>query len=95
MFTKSFWIAGFECFSHRRRNSRRLDLIASTGHDRHAAAEDNRAPWLAYVGEEVRAAIRQGIPTHQIDPFIDPTQGFPDTVPEEEEEEITQHAACG
>lgn len=30
----SFFQAGFECASHRRRDGRRLDLIASTGHDR-------------------------------------------------------------
>jgi hypothetical protein len=37
LFTKSFWIAGFQCSTHRRRNGRRLDLIASTGHEVRAA----------------------------------------------------------
>jgi len=36
-------------------------LIAETG-----AQEDARAPWLTYVGEEVRAALRQGIPIQGI-----------------------------
>jgi beta-glucosidase/6-phospho-beta-glucosidase/beta-galactosidase len=31
---KSFYMAGFECSSHRRCDGVRLDLIASTGHDR-------------------------------------------------------------
>lgn len=30
---QSFYMAGFECSSHRRRDGVRLDLIASTGHD--------------------------------------------------------------
>jgi beta-glucosidase/6-phospho-beta-glucosidase/beta-galactosidase len=32
----SFFMAGFECSSHRRRDGVRLDLIKATGHDRHA-----------------------------------------------------------
>jgi len=32
----SFFQAGFECSSHRRRDGVRLDLIRATGHDRHA-----------------------------------------------------------
>jgi beta-glucosidase/6-phospho-beta-glucosidase/beta-galactosidase len=31
----SFFMAGFECSSHRRRDGVRLDLIRATGHDRH------------------------------------------------------------
>jgi hypothetical protein len=31
----SFFMAGFECSSHRRRDGVRLDLIKATGHDRH------------------------------------------------------------
>ena len=30
----SFFGAGFECSSHRRRDGHQLDLIAATGHDR-------------------------------------------------------------
>ena len=37
----SFFGAGFECSSHRRRDGRRFDLLATTGHDVHAA-EDYR-----------------------------------------------------
>jgi hypothetical protein len=33
---KSFVQAGFECSTHKRKNGTRLDLIASTGHDRFA-----------------------------------------------------------
>ncbi|HEY7006008.1 MAG TPA: hypothetical protein VH392_05935 [Sphingomicrobium sp.] len=32
----SFFMAGFECSSHRRRDGVRLDLIGATSHDRHA-----------------------------------------------------------
>jgi hypothetical protein len=32
----SFFMAGFECSSHRRRDGVRLDLIKATGHDKHA-----------------------------------------------------------
>lgn len=34
---KSFFLGGFECSSHRRRDGRRLDVLASTEHDRRAA----------------------------------------------------------
>src|SRR5829696_8281857 len=36
---QSFFIGGFECASHRRRDGRRLDLIAATRHDSNAAAD--------------------------------------------------------
>jgi len=36
---KSFFIGGFECATHRRRDGRRLDLIAATRHDINAAAD--------------------------------------------------------
>lgn len=35
----SFFQGGFECSTHRRRDGRRLDIIAATGHDSHAAAD--------------------------------------------------------
>ena len=38
----SFFMAGFECSTHRRRDGRRLDLIAGTRHDRWGA-NDYRA----------------------------------------------------
>jgi beta-glucosidase/6-phospho-beta-glucosidase/beta-galactosidase len=36
---RSFFVGGFECSSHRRADGARLDLIASTGHDRCAEAD--------------------------------------------------------
>lgn len=39
---KSFFLGGFECSSHRRFDGRRLDLIASTGHDAAALADFTR-----------------------------------------------------
>ena len=38
----SFFAGGFECSAHRRRDGRRLDLIAATGHDAHAARDYRR-----------------------------------------------------
>jgi hypothetical protein len=35
----SFFMGGFECSTHRRHDNRRLDLIAATAHDTHAAAD--------------------------------------------------------
>ena len=32
---ESWFMAGFECSSHRRRDGVRLDLIRATGHDKH------------------------------------------------------------
>ena len=58
---KSFWIAGFECSCHRRRDGRRLDLIAATGHDRFAAVDYAR---LAGVGI---GAARDGARWHLIE----------------------------
>src|ERR1044072_9254209 len=36
---RSFFMGGFECSTHRRADGRRLDLLAATGHDRHALAD--------------------------------------------------------
>lgn len=36
---RSFFLGGFECSTHRRADGERLDLIASSGHDR-LALED-------------------------------------------------------
>ena len=36
---KSFLMGGFECSTHKRRDGIRLDVIAATGHDQHAAAD--------------------------------------------------------
>ena len=38
----SFFGGGFECSTHRRRDRRRLDLLAATGHDRFAAQDYGR-----------------------------------------------------
>src|SRR5690606_1686237 len=35
----SYFMAGFECSTHRRADGRRLDLVAATAHDRLAAAD--------------------------------------------------------
>src|SRR4028118_680518 len=57
----SFFLGGFECSTHRRRDGRRLDLIAGTGHDR-LAAQDYRQ--LAEHG--IRAA-RDGVRWHLVE----------------------------
>ncbi|PAP76187.1 beta-glucosidase [Rubrivirga marina] len=36
---QSFWMGGFECSSHRRRDGARVDVVAASGHDRAAAAD--------------------------------------------------------
>src|SRR5215207_3313234 len=36
---QSFFIGGFECSTHRRRDGHRLDVIATTAHDGHAGAD--------------------------------------------------------
>ncbi|HSK76234.1 MAG TPA: beta-glucosidase [Thermoanaerobaculia bacterium] len=53
---KSFWIAGFECSCHCRKDGRRIDLLAATGHDRLAAADYACARSLGM--ETVRDGIR-------------------------------------
>ncbi|HZA94210.1 MAG TPA: hypothetical protein VE420_16425, partial [Gemmatimonadales bacterium] len=57
----SFFLGGFECSSHRRRDGRRLDLLASTGHDR-LAAQDYEL--LSQLG--IRA-VRDGLRWHLIE----------------------------
>ena len=58
---KSFWIAGFECSCHCRKDGRRIDLLAATGHDRFAAADYARA---RSVGMET---VRDGVRWHLIE----------------------------
>jgi beta-glucosidase/6-phospho-beta-glucosidase/beta-galactosidase len=53
---KSFWIAGFECSCHCRKDGRRIDLLAATGHDRFAAADYARAHSLGLT--TVRDGVR-------------------------------------
>lgn len=57
----SFFVAGFECSTHRRRDGRRLDLLAATRHDE-LAAEDYRS----VVAHGMRAA-RDGLRWHLIE----------------------------
>lgn len=52
----SFMMAGFECATQRRRDGRRLDIIAATAHDRHAA--DDYAQLAAYGITAVRDGVR-------------------------------------
>ncbi|WP_115050752.1 beta-glucosidase [Xanthomonas arboricola] len=57
----SFFMAGFECSTHRRRDGRRLDLIAGTRHDRWAA-DDYRA-----VAAHGMRTVRDGLRWHLIE----------------------------
>jgi beta-glucosidase/6-phospho-beta-glucosidase/beta-galactosidase len=57
----SFFLGGFECSAHRRRDGQRLDLLAATGHDR-LAAQDYRQ--LARYGIH---AVRDGLRWHLIE----------------------------
>lgn len=58
---QSFFMAGFECSSHRRADGRRLDLLASTGHDRWAA-EDYGA-----VAAQGLRTVRDGVRWHRVE----------------------------
>src|ERR1051325_11717889 len=56
----SFFMAGFECSSHRRRDGVRLDLIRATGHDKHVL-RDYRQLWELGFG-----TLRDGLRWHLI-----------------------------
>lgn len=58
---RSFFMGGFECSSHRLKSGRRLDLIASTKHDRLALPDYRR---LAEFGMRT---VRDGIRWHLIE----------------------------
>ena len=58
----SFFMAGFECSSHRRPDGVRLDLIAATGHDAHALQDYRSCTALG-----LRTA-RDGLRWHLIEP---------------------------
>lgn len=60
-FFDSFFMAGFECSSHRHISGRRLDLIASTGHDVNAAND------YAMVAEHGLRTVRDGFRWHLIE----------------------------
>jgi beta-glucosidase/6-phospho-beta-glucosidase/beta-galactosidase len=57
----SFFLAGFECSSHRRRDGVRLDLIAATGHDRFAGQD-----YAACAAHGIRT-VRDGLRWHLIE----------------------------
>ena len=57
----SFFQAGFECSSHRRRDGVRLDLIRATGHDRHVLGDYRQCRELGF------ATIRDGLRWHLIE----------------------------
>ncbi|WP_207461372.1 beta-glucosidase [Azospirillum sp. SYSU D00513] len=61
-----FFLGGFECSTHRRHDGRRLDLIAATGHDRHAAADYGRmrANGIRTVRDGLRWHLIETTPGH-------------------------------
>jgi hypothetical protein len=40
---KSFFMGGFECATHRRRDGLQIDVLSSTGHAEQAATDPHRA----------------------------------------------------
>lgn len=58
---KSFFMGGFECSTHRRRDGRRLDLLASTKHDRWAAQD------YAWLAAHAISTARDGMRWHLIE----------------------------
>ena len=57
----SFFMAGFECSSHRRRDGVRLDLIRATGHDRHALLDYRMCKRFGF------STVRDGLRWHKIE----------------------------
>src|SRR5512141_209508 len=57
----SFFQAGFECSSHRRRDGVRLDLIRATGHDRHVLRDYQLCAKLGF------RTLRDGLRWHLIE----------------------------
>ena len=57
----SFFQAGFECSSHRRRDGVRLDLIRATGHDRHVGSDYRLCRDLGF------RTLRDGLRWHLIE----------------------------
>src|SRR2546423_14032196 len=54
-------MGGFECSTHRARSGERLDLIATTGHDKYAVADYGR------LREQGIRAARDGVRWHLIE----------------------------
>jgi beta-glucosidase/6-phospho-beta-glucosidase/beta-galactosidase len=59
---RSYFLAGFECSTHRRCDGRRLDLVAATHHDRLAAQD-----YWQLAGLGIRT-VRDGFRWHLIEP---------------------------
>jgi hypothetical protein len=57
----SFFQAGFECSSHRRRDGVRLDLIRATGHDKHVLQDYRQCKELGF------GTLRDGLRWHLIE----------------------------
>jgi glycosyltransferase involved in cell wall biosynthesis len=57
----SFLQGGFECSTHRRRDGRRLDLLAATGHDAHASGDYRQ------LAEHGIRSVRDGLRWHLIE----------------------------
>ena len=57
----SFFQAGFECASHRRRDGVRLDLIRATGHDKHVLQDYRQCRQLGFQ------TLRDGLRWHLIE----------------------------
>ena len=57
----SFFQAGFECSSHRRRDGVRLDLIRATGHDKHVLSDYRQCRELGF------STIRDGVRWHLVE----------------------------
>ena len=57
----SFFMAGFECSSHRRRDGVRLDLIRATGHDKHVARDYRLLRELGF------RTVRDGLRWHLVE----------------------------
>lgn len=58
---QSFFMGGFECSSHRRQDGHRLDLVAATRHQDHAAAD-----YAALASHGIRT-VRNGLRWHLIE----------------------------
>jgi hypothetical protein len=57
----SFFLGGFECSSHRRRDGVRLDLIKATGHDKHVLRDYRQLQELGFL------TLRDGLRWHLIE----------------------------
>ncbi len=57
----SFFLGGFECSSHRRRDGRRLDLLESTRHDERAGED------YALLARHGIRAVRDGLRWHRVE----------------------------